>query len=89
MDTVSGTIIGAAASLAAGAYLNAKLSIGTDVKTLQHEKDWGKRLGQRIQALGDTCTLYRMVEGINPNNAALWFEGREWSYGELKKGESG
>ena len=73
-----------AAAVAAGAYLNAKLSIGTDVQQLRHDRDWRNRLGRRIQELGDTCTLYAMFDRVDPNLEALWFEGRTWTYGELK-----
>jgi len=75
-----------AATLATGAYLNAKFGIGIDLKQLSHDREWSKRLGERIQELGDTCTLYRMFDIVHPNIEALWFEGRTWTYGELKKG---
>jgi hypothetical protein len=75
-----------AATLAAGAYLNAKLSIGIDLQQLSYDREWGIRLGKRIQELGDTCTLYRMFDLVDPNLEALWFIGRTWTYGELKRG---
>ena len=73
-----------AAALAAGAYLNAKLSIGTDLHQLRRDRAWQNRLGQRIQELGDNCTIYAMFDRVNPNLEALWFEGRTWTYGEIK-----
>ncbi|PMD21149.1 acetyl-CoA synthetase-like protein [Hyaloscypha hepaticicola] len=84
MDPVT-SVVAASAALAAGAYLNAKWSIGTDLKNLQHDRAWGKRLGAFIEALGDTVTLYGMLERVNPHAEALWFEGRTWTYGEIKK----
>lgn len=75
-----------AASLAAAAYLNAKLSISTDLKQLRYDREWGERLASRIQAMGDTCSLYRMLEFVSPEIEALWFEGRSWTYKELKLG---
>lgn len=73
-----------AAALAASAYLNAKLSISIDLQQLSYDREWGIRLGKRIQELGETCTLYHMFERVDPNIEALWFEGKTWTYGELK-----
>jgi len=75
-----------AAALATGAYVNAKFGIGIDLQQLCYDREWNKRLGERIQELGDTCTLYRMFDMVDPNIEALWFEGRTWTYGELKRG---
>lgn len=85
MDFGTGAVISAAA-VAAGAYLNAKLSVGLDLQNLSYDREWGQRLGQRIQALGDTCTIYAMFDSVDPNVEVLWFEGRTWTYGELKRG---
>lgn len=85
MDLISGTIVGATA-LATGAYLNAKFSVGADLKQLRYDREWGRRLGERIQGLGDTCTLFAMFDKVDEGGEALWFEGRSWSYGELKQG---
>jgi hypothetical protein len=86
MEPASGALIGAAA-LAAGAYLNAKLGIGADLGTLREEREFGERLGRRIEELGDTVTLYHMFDIVSREKEALWFEGKTWTYGELKTGE--
>ncbi|KAH6669034.1 putative bifunctional fatty acid transporter/acyl-CoA synthetase [Halenospora varia] len=83
MEPVTGALV-SAATLAVGAYVNAKLGIGKDIRTLRHEKAWGQRMGQRIADLGDTCTIYHMFMKAPPNNNFLWFEGRQWTYGEFK-----
>jgi hypothetical protein len=57
------------------------------LRQLQHERAWGKRLGAVIESLGDTCTIYHMFDRVSPEVEALWFEGKTWTYGELKKGE--
>ncbi|KAH8594927.1 putative bifunctional fatty acid transporter/acyl-CoA synthetase [Bisporella sp. PMI_857] len=74
-----------AAAVAAGAYVNAKLSIGTDLQQLSYDRELRSRLEQRIKSYGDTCTLYHMFDLVNPDNEALWFEGKTWTYGELKR----
>jgi hypothetical protein len=86
MDLSTGAVASAVA-VAAGAYLNARLSIGTDMKSMRHDRQFGERVGANIQRLGDTCTIYAMFEKVDPTLEALWFEGKTWTYGELKRGE--
>lgn len=76
-----------AAALATGAYLNAKLSISKDLQEISKDREFGARRAKRIQELGDTCTIYRMLELANPEDELLWFEGNTWSYRELKQGQ--
>lgn len=76
-------------TVAAGAYLNAKLSIGTDVSTLLNDRAFGHRLAERIGQLGDSTTIYKMLErvvDIEGQGAAdaVWFEQKTWSYSQLK-----
>ncbi|OWP05437.1 hypothetical protein B2J93_7638 [Marssonina coronariae] len=84
MDLGTGAVASAAA-VAAGAYLNAKLSVGLDLKSLRHDRQWRQRLGAKIASLGDTCTIYGIFDAVDPNIEALWFEGKTWTYGELKR----
>lgn len=77
-----------AAAVAGGAYLNAKFHIGTDLKQLRYDREWGARLGKRLQEAGTNCTLYGMLDIVDPGAEALWFEGRTWTYGQLKSGMS-
>ncbi|KAL5336203.1 hypothetical protein BJX70DRAFT_400851 [Aspergillus crustosus] len=78
-----------ALSVAAGAYLNAKFSISTDVSTILNDRAWAKRLGQRMAQLGDTTTVYGILQRVvdeegHGSKQALWFEGKTWTYSELK-----
>ncbi|KAL4939522.1 hypothetical protein BDV06DRAFT_198754 [Aspergillus oleicola] len=78
-----------ALTVAAGAYLNAKFSLSTDLSTILGDRSYGKRLAQRMQQLGDTITVYgmlqRLVEVDGQGSAeAIWFEGKSWTYFELK-----
>lgn len=79
-------VLGGIAAALGGAYLDARFGISTDLRQIQSERAWQNRLGRRIADLGETCTLYAMLERIDPELDALWFEGRTWSYGELKTG---
>lgn len=81
--------VASALSVAAGAYLNAKLSISTDLSAISKDRAFGKRLGERIAQLGDTTTIYKMLEWVvevegQGATDALWFEQKTWSYSQLK-----
>ena len=77
----------AVAGAAGAAYLNAKLSLGADIEKLSYDREWKARLDERIRGFGERCTLYQVFDGVELEREALWFEGRSWTYGELKMGE--
>lgn len=84
MEPASLAILSSAA-LAASAYLNAKLSIGVDIEQISWERQFQKLMGEKIRSLGNTLTLYGMLAQVKDMSVdALWFEGRTWSYSELK-----
>ena len=72
--------------LAGTSYFNARYGIGRDIKQLYDGRRWKKWITDRIKELGDHVTLYRLIEFCDPNAEALWFEGRTWSYDELRRG---
>lgn len=78
-----------ALSVAAGAYLNAKLAIATDLRTIYSDKAAAKRLNERIAELDDSTTIYKILERAvevegRAATDALWFEQKTWSYSQLK-----
>ncbi|KAJ5150080.1 hypothetical protein N7448_001658 [Penicillium atrosanguineum] len=82
--------VASAISVAAGAYLNAKLSISTDLATIFNDRAFGKRLGERIGQLGESATIYKMLERVVEVEGqgaadAIWFEQKTWSYTQLKE----
>ncbi|KAL4797036.1 hypothetical protein BDV19DRAFT_63231 [Aspergillus venezuelensis] len=91
LSEISVPAVAAASALtfAAGAYLNAKYSLSTDLSTILGDRYFGKRLAQRMQQLGDTITVYGMLQrlvevGGKGSAEAIWFEGKSWTYAELK-----
>ncbi|KAL1953559.1 hypothetical protein VTO42DRAFT_2586 [Malbranchea cinnamomea] len=81
--------LSAAAGLAtaSAAYLNARFGIGADLRNVRAERDLERRVLENVRLAGDTCTLYALfARGAqrNPAREALWFEGRRWTYEELK-----
>lgn len=81
-------------SLAVGAYLNAKLFISTDLSSLYYNRSAMKRMGQSIMELEGTATVYKLLERVvdvhgHGSKDAIWFEGKTWSYSQLKDRECG
>ncbi|KAB8216888.1 hypothetical protein BDV33DRAFT_147492 [Aspergillus novoparasiticus] len=78
-----------ALSVGVAAYLNAKLAISTDISTIYNDRAFTARLGQRIAQLGDTTTIYKMLERVievdgHGSREALWFENKTWTYSQLE-----
>lgn len=80
------TALTAVAALLGTAYLDGKFSISKDIKQLIQDKNFRRRLDLRIKELGDNVTIYRMLELAQPDAEALWFEGRRWTFAEMKGG---
>ncbi|KAJ5816190.1 AMP-dependent synthetase/ligase [Penicillium robsamsonii] len=81
--------VASALSVAAGAYLNAKLGISTDLRTIARDKAAMKRLNDRIAKLDGSATIYKLLERAvelegRGTADALWFEHKTWSYSQLK-----
>ena len=94
LSNVAGPSIAMASAFAvtAGAYLNAKLGISTDVSAILNDRSWAQRLEQRIAQLGDSTTIYKMLERVVEvegcgSNEALWIEHKSWTYYQLKDRE--
>lgn len=79
-------ILSATAAIAGAAYVNGKLGIQKDLTQLSYDREWFTRFQQRIKSLEGFCTLYRIFELADRNSESLWFEGRTWTYAELKSG---
>ena len=75
-----------AATTLGGAYINARFGIGTDLRNLLDDRAMQKRVVERLSSLGGSPTLYSIFAQGDPAADALWFEGRTWSYRELKEG---
>lgn len=81
-------IASVATALAGGAYLNAKFGIGMDMSRIRQDNSFGARLTKRIQDAGSNCTMYGLFSAVDPTLELLWFEGKAWTYGQIKAGES-
>ncbi|PGH27957.1 hypothetical protein AJ80_00211 [Polytolypa hystricis UAMH7299] len=83
----SNPIASLAAVTTAAAYLDAKFCFSRDLREIRQGRDFGRRLGQRIQQLGDVCSMYGIFDKYRGKDGddAIWFEGRTISYGELKR----
>jgi hypothetical protein len=79
---------GAAAAAIAARFLDERYGVLRDVGQILQDRAFRKRMGARINHLGDDVTIYRMLELAQPDATALWFEGRSWTYSEMKAGDS-
>lgn len=89
--SVPAVAMASALAVGAGAYLNAKLAISTDLTTIRNDRSFKKRLTERIVGLGESTTIYKLLERIveveaRGANDALWFEQKTWTYTQLKDG---
>ncbi|KAI2789112.1 hypothetical protein POX_e07140 [Penicillium oxalicum] len=87
--SVPAVAMASALAVGAGAYLNAKLAISTDLTTIRNDRSFKKRLTERIVGLGESTTIYKLLERIveveaRGANDALWFEQKTWTYTQLK-----
>lgn len=85
----SAIAMASALAVAAGAYLNAKLCISTDLENIYHDRAFAKRLSQYITDLDESPTIYKLLERVvelhgKGTSEALWFENKTWTYSQLK-----
>jgi hypothetical protein len=88
MDQIAVKSIAAAtaAAVAGAAYLDGKYALRRDVKHLLGERGFKKRMDEKCRLLGDKATMYRLVELADQEATGLWFEGRSWTYAEMRRG---
>jgi hypothetical protein len=79
--------VGAAAAVLGALYINAYYGFSTDFNQLLQDRAFKKRLAQRIASLGNDTTIYHMLEMAGPDATALWFEGRSWTFAEMRMGK--
>jgi hypothetical protein len=89
MDQLSTKALAAAgaAIIAGAAYVDGHYAIHRDIKHLLSDRRFGQRLQEKCRQLGQHATLYHHMEMADPSASGLWFEGREWTYAEIKQGE--
>jgi hypothetical protein len=75
------------AAVAAATYLNAKFSLSLDLQQMRNDREWNAAVDSTVARLGQNCTLYHLFDRVDPGIEALWFEGKSWTYGQLKNGE--
>ncbi|KAF9893816.1 hypothetical protein FE257_009986 [Aspergillus nanangensis] len=81
--------LASALTAATGAYLNSKFALSTDISAILNDRATANRLAQRVAQLGDTATVYKMLERVvevecRGSQDALWFEQKTWTYSQLK-----
>ena len=74
------------AAAAAGAlYLDAKHHIVKDIRDWQSKRAVQNIIAEGAKLMGDYYTLYHCLEFNDIKAEAFWFEGRSWTYGDVKR----
>lgn len=79
-------IAAASAAVVGATYLNGHYGISRDIDQIFADRRMFKRIEQRIKDVGPYASIYGHMLTADANAAALWFEGREWTYAQLLKG---
>lgn len=85
MEAVSRYSLPMTAATLGAMYLDAKYRIVKDINAWNYRRQFRKLLQERIRKVGDYVTLYHVLEMNDPNAEAFWFEGRSWTYGDVRK----
>ena len=75
-----------AVSVTLGAmYLDGKHHIIKDINTWRQKRRFKTALAENAKLMGDYFTLYHAIEHIDPQREAFHFEGRSWTFGEVRE----
>jgi len=66
-------------------YLDAKYHIAKDINDWRTKRKFGGVVAEGAQAMGDYYTLYHALELNDQKKDAFWFEGRCWSFADVRR----
>jgi hypothetical protein len=66
-------------------YLDAKHHIVKDINDWRSKRTFQKIVAEGKARLGDYHTLYHCLEGHDQKADAFWFEGRSWTFGDVRR----
>jgi hypothetical protein len=85
LEVASRYAIPAAAATVGAMYLDAKHHIVKDISEWYASRKLQRIVAEGAQMLGDYYTLYHMLELNDPAAEAFWFEGRGWTFGDVRR----
>lgn len=85
LEIASRYALPAAAAIVGAMYLDAKHHIVKDLSAWQAARQLQKRVAEGNAMMGDYCTLYHMLDFNDPAAEAFWFEGRGWTFADVKR----
>lgn len=87
MSTAKIAAFASSSIIAASMYAaDTSLGLSRDIRGYRNGQAFLKRHSQFLQQHGDRkAHLYQLLELARPDDDALWFEGRSWSYRALKR----
>lgn len=72
------------AALSSAIYADKKYAISSDLKSMRQSKVFLTAMAATLDRLGDNVSVYRILELADQDAEALWFEGRTWTFAQLK-----
>jgi len=66
-------------------YLDAKYHIAKDLNDWRSKRKFSGVIAEGAKAMGDYYTLYHALELNNQKQDAFWFEGRSWTFADVRR----
>lgn len=85
VDVASRYALPAAVATVGAMYLDAKHHIVKDISNWRKSKEFQNILAEGRQLMGDYYTLYHALELNDQKADAFWFEGRSWTFADVRR----
>jgi hypothetical protein len=66
-------------------YLDAKHHVTKDINAWRERRRLLRLVDEGFRLLGDYITVYHFIELNDPEVEAFWFEGRSWTFGDVRQ----
>ena len=85
VDVATRYALPAAVATVGAMYLDAKHHIVKDISNWRKGKEFQNILAEGRELMGDYYTLYHALELNDPKADAFWFEGRSWTFADVRR----
>ena len=85
VEVASRYALPAAAATVGAMYMNAKHHIVKDINAWRAKQRFQGVVAEGAKLMGDYYTLYHAIKLNDPKAEALWFEGRSWSFADVRR----
>jgi len=85
VDVATRYALPAAAATVGAMYLDAKHHIVKDISNWRRGREFQNILAEGEELMGDYYTLYHALELNDQKADAFWFEGRSWTFADVRR----